>query len=178
MTMTLKGADLMPELPVLTDEQKKVLSRVLAVVAFGCIGMAALLGGDIEDEVCGNRTVYVCSDGMLVGNPDNCPKTTTSTTLSAVTTVPATTIPVTTLPPTTSIEPSYCTERSSGTYCDGNTLVECGGGVEISEKSCDMMWSPKVVRYNGKIGTEWREVPGLCSLNSEGADCCTVEICG
>jgi len=150
------------------ETKRRVLTAIAAVVMLG-IMLTTFLGGDIMGEICGKPENITCPV---------CLTTTSTTTLPATTSTPTTSIPATTsAPATTSIE-SYCTGLSTGSYCDGNTLVECSGGVEISEKSCDMIWSPKVVRRNDKMSTEWRQVPGLCSLNSEGADCCTVEICG
>ena len=37
----------------MTDEQKAMAKNLLALVAAGCIAIAAFLGGDIKDEVCG-----------------------------------------------------------------------------------------------------------------------------
>jgi len=164
------------------ETKRKVLAAIAAIIMLG-ITLTTLLGGDIRDEICGkpeNITVYVCSDGSLAGNPDNCPELTTLTTLPATTSMPVTSIPTTSLPVTTSLEPSYCTGRSPGSYCDGFDKTECSGGLEIERKSCETVIKPIYGEpgRDGKPSVELRPVPGVCHTNSEGASCCEEAICG
>jgi len=164
------------------ETKRKVLAAIAAIVVL-CITVTTLLGGDIQEGVCG-KPKYLCPDGKsIVTDPNVCPQpsTTTSTTsLPAVTTVPVTSIPTTSLLVATTLPSSYCTERSSGSYCDGIDAVDCSNGLEIERKSCLTVIKPIYGESGptGKPSIELRPVPGVCHTNSDGASCCEEAICG
>ena len=129
---------------------------------------------EVAEDICGKETVtrYVCPDGETITlNPLHCPITTTPTTTIVSTTIPPASTLTTIRRTTTSLMLTFCTGRSTGSYCDGILRVECSNGLEVSEKDCITVLKPIMDFTGNKPTTYWLRVPGECRTNDAGAEC-------